>query len=55
MKKKPTAAQDLIRRVQGEDAKDLLDLRAAVKRNAGKPGISWEAAKKKLRLEKNPR
>jgi hypothetical protein len=46
MKKNPTAARDLIHRERAEDAKDLADLRAAVKRNAGKAGIAWDVAKK---------
>ena len=34
-----------------EDLEDLMELRAAVERNAGKPGVSWDAAKKQLDLE----
>ena len=33
-----------------EDMEDLLDLRAAVKRNGKKPGIPWAKAKKELGL-----
>ncbi len=31
-----------------EDMEDLLELRAAVERNAGKPGIPWEQVKAEL-------
>ena len=34
-----------------EDLEDLNELRAAVERNAGKPGIPWEEAKVELELE----
>jgi hypothetical protein len=34
-----------------EDLEDLLELRAAVDRNAGKPGISWDKAKRHLDIE----
>jgi hypothetical protein len=40
--------QRLRRRV--EDLEDLHDLNAAIERNAGKPGIPWERAKKELGL-----
>lgn len=42
-----------VRRLQEriEDMEDLLELRAAVTRNAGKPGVSWEQAKAELDLE----
>ncbi len=33
-----------------EDLEDLHELRAAVERNAGKPGIPWEQAKTELEL-----
>ena len=33
-----------------EDLEDLHELRAAVERNAGKPGIPWEQAKAELAL-----
>lgn len=33
-----------------EDLEDLKELRAAVERNAGKPGIPWEQAKAELGL-----
>ena len=53
--KKPTlkslAAE--MRRLQGriEDMEDLMELRAAIKRNAGKPGVPWERVKKELDLD----
>jgi len=34
-----------------EDLEDLRDLNAAIERNAGKPGIPWDEAKKQLGLE----
>ena len=33
-----------------KDLGDLRDLNAAIERNAGKPGIQWEQAKKQLGL-----
>ncbi len=33
-----------------EDLEDLRDLNAAITRNAGKPGIPWDKAKKQLGL-----
>ena len=33
-----------------EDLEDLRDLKAAIKRNAGKPGIPWTEAKKEVGL-----
>ncbi len=33
-----------------EDLEDLRDLRSAIERNAGKPGIPWNEAKKQLEL-----
>jgi len=53
--KKPTlkslAAE--LRRLQErvEDMEDLIELRAAVKRNAGKPGVPWEQVKKELDID----
>ena len=53
--KKPTlkslAAE--MRRLQEriEDMEDLMELRAAIKRNAGKPGVPWECVKKELDLD----
>ena len=42
-----------VRRLQErlEDMEDLMELRAAVERNAGKPGTPWEQVKAKLDLE----
>ena len=40
--------QRLRRRV--EDLEDLRDLNAAIERNAGKPGIPWNAVKRELGL-----
>jgi hypothetical protein len=42
-----------VRRLSGrlEDLEDLIELRAAVERNAGKPGTSWEKVKAELHLE----
>ena len=34
-----------------EDMEDLIELRAAIERNAGKPGASWEEVKKELALD----
>jgi len=34
-----------------EDMEDLMDLRAAVKRNNGQPGVPWEQVKAELELE----
>jgi hypothetical protein len=46
---KPTVESlaDEIRRLQErmEDMEDLLELRAAVERNAGKSGVPWEKVK----------
>ena len=33
-----------------EDLEDLRDLNAAIARNAGKPGIPWDHAKKQIGL-----
>ena len=52
--KKPTlkslAAQ--MRRLQErlEDMEDLIELRSAIERNAGKPGVPWEKVKAELDL-----
>ncbi len=43
------AVHELRERV--EDLEDLCELRAAVERNAGKPGIPWEKVKKELGLD----
>lgn len=42
-----------IRRLQErlEDMEDLMELRDAVARNAGKPGIPWEQVKAELDIE----
>ena len=53
--KKPTlkslAAE--MRRLQErlEDMEDLIELRSAIKRNAGKPGVPWEHVKTELDLD----
>jgi hypothetical protein len=41
-----------VRRLQErlEDMEDLMELRAAVERNAGQPGIPWEKVRKELDL-----
>ena len=41
-----------VRRLQErlEDMEDLMELRAAVERNAGKPGVPWEQVKADLDL-----
>ena len=41
-----------VRRLQErlEDMEDLMELRSAVKRNAGKPGVPWKQAKTDLEL-----
>ena len=52
--KKPTlkslAAE--MRRLQEriEDIEDLIELRSAIERNAGKPGVPWEEVKAELDL-----
>ncbi|MBV9657080.1 MAG: hypothetical protein JO295_03115 [Verrucomicrobia bacterium] len=42
-----------VRRLQErlEDMEDLMELRAAVERNAGKPGTPWEQVKAELDLD----
>jgi hypothetical protein len=42
-----------VRRLQEriEDLEDLMELRAAVKENAGKPGIPWEQVKAELEID----
>ena len=37
-------------RIRVEDLEDLRDLNAAIERNAGKPGITWDRAKKEMGL-----
>ena len=42
-----------VRRLQErlEDMEDLMELRAAVERNAGKPGVPWDQVKAELDLD----
>jgi hypothetical protein len=42
-----------VRRLQErlEDMEDLIELRAAVERNAAKPGVPWEQVKTELDLD----
>jgi hypothetical protein len=42
-----------VRRLQEclEDMEDLIELRSAVKENAGKPGVPWEQVKAELDLD----
>ena len=42
-----------VRRLQErlEDMEDLMELRAAVEENAGKPGVPWEKVKAELDLD----
>ena len=44
-----TAVRGLPERL--EDIEDLLELRAAVEENAGKPGVPWEQVKAELDLD----
>jgi hypothetical protein len=52
---KPTlkglAMEVRILRERIEDMEDLMDLRAAVKRNGKKPGVPWDKFKKELGLD----
>jgi len=48
---KSLAAEVRNLRERMEDLEDLYELREAVKRNAGKPGIPWEKVKKELDLD----
>jgi hypothetical protein len=52
--KKPTlkslAAEMRRLRERLEDVEDLIDLRSAIERNAGKPGQPWERVKAELNL-----
>jgi hypothetical protein len=34
-----------------EDVEDLIELRSAIERNAGKPGVPWEKVKAELELD----
>ncbi len=53
--KKPTlkALAAEMRRLQErlEDVEDLIELRSAIERNAGKPGVPWEKVKEDLDLD----
>jgi hypothetical protein len=42
-----------VRRLQErlEDMEDLMELRAAVERNGGKPGMPWEQVKAELEVD----
>ena len=42
-----------VRRLQErlEDMEDLMELRAAVEENAGRPGVPWEQVKVELELD----
>ena len=52
---KPTleSLAEEVRRLQErlEDMEDLMELRAAVERNGGKPGVPWEKVKSELDLD----
>jgi hypothetical protein len=46
--KRPTLkslAAEMRRRERLEDVEDLIELRSAIERNAGKPGVPWEKVK----------
>ena len=53
--KKPTlkslAAEMRRLRERLEDIEDLIELRSAVERNAGKPGVPWEKVRAELALD----
>jgi hypothetical protein len=53
--KKPTlkslAAEMRRLRERLEDVEDLIELRSAIERNAGRPGVSWEKVKAELELD----
>jgi hypothetical protein len=53
--KKPTlkslAAEMRRLRERLEDVEDLIELRGAIERNAGRPGVPWEKAKAELDLD----
>jgi hypothetical protein len=42
-----------VRRLQErlEDIEDLIELRSAIERNAGRPGVPWEKVKAELELD----
>ena len=47
-----TLAKEMQRlRERIEELEDLFELDAAIDRNAGKPGIPWEHAKKQLEID----
>ena len=52
----PPTLESLAMRIQClqeriEDLEDLMELRAAVKENAGKPGTPWEQVKTELEID----
>ena len=53
--KKPTlkslGAQMLRLQERIEDMEDLIELRGAIERNAGKPGVPWEKVKAELEFD----
>jgi hypothetical protein len=53
--KKPTLESLVteMRRLQErlEEVEDLIELRSAIERNAGKPGVSWKKVKAELELD----
>ena len=53
--KRPTlkslAAQMSRLRKRLEDVEDLIELRSAIERNGGKPGVPWEKVKAELDLD----
>jgi hypothetical protein len=53
--KKPTlkslAAEMRRLRERLEDVEDLIELRSAIERNAGRPGMPWEKVKAELELD----
>jgi len=52
IEKQQALAKDFLELMEElEDAEDHRRLEAAIKRNAGTPGIPWEEAKKKLGLK----
>ena len=57
--KKPTlkslAAEVRRLRERLEDVEDLIELRSAIERNAGKPGVPWEKVKAELEISTNQR
>jgi hypothetical protein len=38
-----------------DDMEDLIELRSAIERNGGKPGVPWEQAKAELDIDRHPR